>query len=1028
MTRRTPYPVNQLQPGAPIYWRSLEEREQYAEPSAFDALQKERAAEFTADELAAPSETNGFDRRGFLSIMGASMALAGAAGCRRPVEKIVPYTQMPEQVIPGIPSHYATVINRRGEALGLVVESHEGRPTKIEGNPEHPASRGAADLIAQASILDLYDPDRAKKPSRLSVDSSWTAFATELETELNSFRGEGGARLHILTEPTNSPTVLRLRAAIARSFPNAKFHSYAPVSNSNMREGARLALGQPLQVHVAYDRARVILALDSDFLQTETANVRSTRSFTGGRRLHSPRDTMSRLYVVEPSLTTTGTNADHRLRLPASQVFAYTAALAAYLHDNGTNLGEVGEAVKKLPKPDAVPAEWVSGVAKELMQAHGRSVVVAGSRQPAIVHALASAINQALGSVGVTMAYTTPVDPAEIDVVANIRELAEAIRHSDVGALLILGGNPAYDAPADLGFGALIKKVPFSVHFSSHVTETSKATTWQLPRAHEFEAWGDQRSIEGVYAIQQPLIAPLHDAKSDVELLAMIAATAETNGKELVHATLAETFHNGAMVEADWNRVLRDGVVRSSVYQAMTAVPIKSPEIATAIAAEIAKQPPTAADPLVKGVVEVAFAPDAKMFDGRYANNAWLQELPDPITKISWDNAATLSPKTAAENGVSDGDVIRLRHGGQVATIVAWVVPGQTDGTVGVHLGWGRTVSGRVGTGRGFDVYPLRTTESMSFVTGVRIEHAGERYPVSQTQEHNAMEGRPIAREATLATYKQKPHFAELQAPPPKTLPLWKKVVYAGHKWGMSIDLNACTGCNACVIACQSENNITVVGKEQVAKGREMHWIRIDRYFVGDGDNPAVAYQPLACVQCEEAPCENVCPVNATAHSPEGLNDMAYNRCIGTRYCANNCPYKVRRFNYLDFKGEFWHGSELVEYDKLPKTVKMAQNPNVTVRMRGVMEKCTYCVQRIQRAKIAAKNANRPMRDGEIVPACAQTCPADAISFGDLNNPSSRVARLSELDRKYKLLAEVGTAPRTTYLAKVRNPNSEMKG
>ncbi len=1056
MSKRAPLPVREPWPGSPQYWRSLEERARLAEDPA--GASQANAAEFPKGHLTTPpsEEALQVSRRGLLGAMGATLALVGAEGCRRPVEKIVPYAKMPEDVIPGVPSHYTTVIQRRGDAVGLVVESHEGRPTKVEGNDAHPSSMGAADLVTQATILDLYDPERSQTPRKGGVVATWEDFDKELAAKLAGFDKDQGARLRFLMPPTISPTVVRMRAALALRFPKARVHTWSAVSDSNARAGAQLAFGQTVTAVYGYERSRVVLSLDSDFLQTESGNVRATKAFAASRRLKASKDPMSRLYVVEPSPTTTGANADHRLRLRAGDVERYACALVGELAKNGVALSpELQAAAAKRSSPDGIPPKWLVAVAKDLVASRGHSFIVVGSRQPPIVHALAHAINVTLGVGGTTVQFAATSDPEELDAATDINALAGAMAGGQVDGLVILGGNPAYDAPADVAFAEKLAKVPFTVHASLFFDETSASCSWHVPRAHEYESWGDARSLDGLVAVQQPLIAPLYGGRSDIELLALAANSDEKSPYEAVRRTTRDiylTSHNlsgcgpftdgkadchdatgnpvqahSEDIERDWNRTLAGGVLqRSRPHGPQVTVRM------TEIAAELDKRP--AAPPAAAGSIEVTFAPCPKMVDGRHANNTWLQEMPDPVTKVVWDNAAILSPATAAALGVESSslhhsDFIKIEVGDRSITVPAWIVPGQADGSVALTLGWGRTKAGRIGNGRGFDVYPLRTTQALGFATA-RVGKTGqEPYLLAQTQENNSLEGRPIAMETTLADYRQRPNFAELDSPPPRALPLWSQQDYSkGHQWGMSIDLNSCTGCSACVVACMAENNIPVVGKLEVWRGREMHWLRIDRYWVEDpklgatADTPMAVHQPLMCVHCEEAPCENVCPVNATTHGPEGLNEMVYNRCIGTRYCANNCPYKVRRFNYLN-----WHNDSIwKETGGLPESMQMQQNPNVTVRFRGVMEKCSYCVQRIQAGKIKAKREYRELKDGEIKSACQQTCPADAIVFGDVNDPNSRVTHATQLDRRFGLLAELGTRPRTIYLGKVRNLNTEM--
>jgi Fe-S-cluster-containing dehydrogenase component/anaerobic selenocysteine-containing dehydrogenase len=1016
----------------------------------------EDAVEFSAGHTTTPPSDDALyvSRRGLLGAMAATAAMVGAEGCRRPLERVVPYTKMPETVIPGVPSHYATVIQRRGDALGLVVESHEGRPTKIEGNETHPSSLGAADLVAQAMILDMYDPERSTTLRKAGAPASWGDFESEFAAKLTTYDNDQsqGSRLRVLMQPTLSPTTLRMRAALAQRFPKARVHTWSAVSDSNVREGVRIAFGQLASPLYSYDRARVILSLDSDFLQTETGSVRANKVFAMGRRLRSPKDAMSRLYVVEPARTTTGNNADHRLRLPASDVERYAQALAVELTKNGVALGELHATVAKRANAEGIPSQWLTAVAKDLAANRGRAVIVVGSRQPPSLHALAHALNAALGAVGTTLTYAPVADGDELDAALDLKALTDAIDAHLVDTLVILGGNPVYDAPADLAFGEKLASVPLSVHSSLFFDETSDKSFWHLPQAHEFESWGDARACEGTVSVRQPLIAPLYGGRSDIELLALMARAPETSGHEAVKTT-ARTMalaSRGWMacgafdetgkaecrdsagntiwahitdVERQWNRSLATGIAQRP-QGPMQGLSLRPGEIAAAI------EKRKALSRLGPNALEVTFAPCPKMVDGRHANNTWLQEMPDPVTKLVWDNAAIVSPATASELGLKSKDLVTISLGPRSIRAGVWIVPGQADRSIALTLGWGRKKSGRIGNQRGFDVYPLRTSDALGFAVGAQVSKTAEEpYFFARTQEHESTEGRPIAHEATLAEYREKPNFAELDSPPPRSLPLWSQQDYSkGHQWGMTIDLNSCTGCSACFIACMAENNVPVVGKLEVWRGREMHWLRVDRYYVersdmgASADEPLAIHQPVMCVHCEEAPCENVCPVNATTHGPEGLNEMAYNRCIGTRYCANNCPYKVRRFNYLN-----WHNDVVwKETGGLPETLQMQQNPNVTVRFRGVMEKCTYCVQRIQSAKIKSKRELRELRDGEIRTACQQTCPADAIIFGDINDPNSTVTRLTRTDRRFALLGEIGTRPRTTYLGKVRNPNPEM--
>ena len=1100
MSRREPHVFTPVEDGAKVFWKSLADKDRpdlaqkraqtevAASAAAADAtLVKLRRGK--AEPASASAAEASIGRRGFMFFAGSAAALAAEGCARRPIEKILPYAKSPENLLPGVANHYATVRQYRGDAIGIVVESHEGRPTKIEGNPDHPSSNGATDLWTQAAIFELYDPDRSIEPLRggrvpatQGVASHQKATWAELDGVLadlaRSAQTDSGAKLRLLVEPSNSPTFIRLRDAVLAKLPQAKFHVWTSVNDANAREGARIAFGQVVNVVADYSQAKVILSLDSDFLGTETGNVKAGRDFAAGRKLaNGANDAMSRLYVVEPTFSTTGMNADHRLRLAAQDIEGYLVALAkALAKSHAIDIG----AIKDVPgaAPAAVPAKWIGVVAKELAGARAKSILVAGTRQPARVHALVHALNAALGNAGHTVSYYPVAEPLEADPTASLKALVDDISKGAVGSLLILGGNPVYDAPADLKFGEKLRTLGSTVHFSSHFNETSEACLWHAPRAHELEAWGDLRAVDGTVAIQQPLIAPLFSGRSDIEVLAKVSGDISPKGYDLVQATVRGSLSSPAAMTRTWADALKKGVLGPAA-KAFGNLDARKTEVSAAFGGA-----PRAAGALGPENLEITFAACPKIFDGRYANNPLLLELPDPVNKLTWDNVATISKSTATALGVENGSIVRLTRAGATAVDIAvWITPGQADNSLGLVLGWGRQKAGRYGDKHGFDVGGLRTTDAMWMASGVKAQKlaggeldaiktklrtvgmaAGDSpaagrirpndpfevethaYKLSQTQEHDTMEGRPVAIDATLDEYKKQAFFPmfpsstvgdrkdldqhgkqiavrETGSPDPTTPPLWTSVDYSkGHKWGMGIDLTSCTGCNACVIACQIENNVPAVGKEMIWRGREMYWLRIDRYFVGlDSNDPQIVFQPVACVQCEEAPCENVCPVNATEHSPEGLNDMAYNRCIGTRYCANNCPYKVRRFNFLNY-----HTSGGT-YDDVPETEKMHYNPDVTVRMRGVMEKCNYCVQRIQEGKIKSKRTGQAIKDGDIVSACMQACPTGAIVFGDLNDPTSKVAKSREKDRSYRLLAELGTRPRTTYLGKIRNPNAEMK-
>lgn len=1014
-------------------WRSLEQKREPEKAAA-------RAAEKQPQPLV--DDRSLLSRRGFMSLTAATGAMASLNGCvRRPVENILPYSKAPEYVVPGNPLNFATVLTRRGDALGVLVTTHEGRPTKVEGNPAHMRSGGATDVWAQAELMNLYDPSRSKFPAQIEKGEAkqvqWADIDATLSAELEKHASNGGKGLAILHGGTISPSFMATREALKKRFPNARITTYSPVNSDNAVAGAKIAYGEQLNTQHHFG-APLVLSIDSDHLQTEAGAVKANGLFGPGRRIQSANGRMSRVYSVESNHSMTGSNADHRLRLPARDMDRYLRALAKELvAAHNVDLGPVSAALGDV-STDGIPEQWIKAVATDLAAHRGEAAIVIGSRQPAHVHALGMALNTALRNMGPAVGMTPVIDPEAPDnQVEDLKALVAAMNGGEVKSLLIFGTNPVWDAPADVDFGAALTKVPFSFHLSSHVDETTVKCAWHMPLAHAFETWGDARSLEGQVAIQQPLIRPIWGARSELEVLAFAAGLKGWRGYNVVRRSFRKAT-TGMNFEQAWRQTLHTGAImsRGTLFQRSQA-PINMAAIADALKANAPKGGALSASNL-----EVAFHVCPKMHEGTYANNAWLLELPDQMTKLSWDNAALMSPATAKELGVKNGDIIKLAGGAGEVEIAAFELPGHADNSVTAYLGWGRERAGRYGKDKasdlmktdisGFNVYPLRTAEGFWFADGFKATKTGRTYFLAQTQEHGEMRDksgweRPMAIDATLDEYREKPNFAAYKAVDMHIPPLWEKVKYEGHKWGMAIDLSACTGCNACTIACQAENNLPCVGKRQVSRGREMYWLRIDRYFVGDDENnPEIAVQPIGCQHCEDAPCENVCPVNATTHSPEGLNDMAYNRCIGTRYCMNNCPYKVRRFNY-----RAWHGfidNEFNSYDDIANTRKMQFNPNVTVRMRGVVEKCTYCVQRIQEGKLGARREKRELRDGEIQTACQQACPTRAITFGDLNDQNSAVAREANRDRNYRLLAELGTRPRTTFLAKVRNPNPRMEG
>jgi MoCo/4Fe-4S cofactor protein with predicted Tat translocation signal len=969
----------------PEYWRSLDEL------AGTDEFQDLLEREFPEQADTMPDELS---RRRFVQLMGASLAFGGLVNCTiQPAEKIVPFVRAPENVIPGRPLFYATAVPLSGVGTGVLVESHMGRPTKIEGNPKHPASLGSSDALTQARILELYDPDRAQVITNAGHISTWGSFVTKLNRELDIQRLKGGKGLRILTETITSPTLGHQLSGLLQEFPQAQWHQYEPANSDNKRNGAVLAFGEPLNTVYEFDKAKVILSLDADFLFSGAASVRHARDYASARRV-TEGSLPNRLYMVEGLPTVTGSVADHRMALDSGQVESFAMTLADAL---GVKL-------------DAAPADafedkarWLQALAADLKANKGASIVVAGEQQSPAVHALAHAMNQVLGNVGHTVRHTAPLEVESVNQLESISGLVADMQADRVELLLILGGNPVYTAPADLDFAAAMERVNFRTHLHATENETSARCHWHVPETHFLETWGDVRGYDGTVTIMQPLIQPLYNSKSAHEMVGTLIGQSGQPPLTIIQkyweqqpALAAGSF------DANWQTAVHDGVVRDSQLPSRTA----------AIANPL-RLPATTGQHLGDDELELQLRPDPTVWDGRFANNGWLQETPNPITKLTWDNAALISPLVAERLGLSNEQVVTL--GTTSATTVnvpVWIVPGQADKVVTLHLGYGRETVGRVGRGAGVDAYRLRTTTNEWQARSLQLSKTFETSKLACTQDHHSMEGRGLVRHADHAEFLKNPNFAHDDFhDPADDFSLYAKHVYEGNQWGMAIDLNACIGCNACSVACQSENNIPIVGKEQVLNGREMSWIRIDRYYSDDLDDPEILHQPVPCQQCENAPCELVCPVTATSHSEEGLNDMVYNRCVGTRYCSNNCPYKVRRFN--------WH-----QYaDRDSPSLKIGRNPDVTVRPRGVMEKCTYCTQRINAARIDSKKSDSPIADGQIQTACQQACPTQAIAFGNINDAASEVSKWKASPLNYGILTDLNTRPRTTYLARLKNPN-----
>lgn len=1051
------------------YWRSLEE---YSNTKEFEELVHREFPSLASEWL------GDLSRRNFLKVMGASLALAGlgVAGCgREPDEAIVPYVNPPEDVVPGKPLFYASVMPFAGYGHGVIVEQHEGRPTKVEGNPDHPSSLGSTNVWMQASILAMYDPNRSQTPRKQGEASSWDTFLTELEQFINEHGGRQKVRVGLLTQGVTSPTLYGRIQDVRKAYPNLRWHQYEPAGYANVTAGAQLAFGRAVSTVYDFSKAQRILSLDSNFLLEDPGSLRYARQYMQQRRVqfrpgdgtdrgsitqtgrltdaveaHVPTaDTMSRLYVAESTLTITGSKADHRLPLKASQIADLARLIAEKL-----GVAQVsGGAELRAPEID----KWVEAVAKDLQSHSGRSLVVVGDHQPAAVHALAHAINVKLGNVGSTVFHTEPVQYEPVDPFASLKELAAALNDGQVDLLVMLGGNPAYDAPVDVEFEKAMAKASMQVHLASHVNETSFLCHWHIPQSYYLESWGDVRGHDGTAGIIQPLIAPLYSTQSDLQLLGAMLGKQDDSDYQVVREYWRNQWKQSKGVEFDkaWETVLRNGVIPGTA-----AAPVQAQLQNTATAAGTA---PANGQP--SGGIEIVFRRDNSVWDGTFANNGWLQELPKPLVKLTWGNAAMISPWMAAEMlkiapadhpEDANGKVVELSYRGRKLRLPVWVMPGQPKESVTIQLGYGRTRAGDVGDGVGANTYLLRGSDAPWFDDGLTISVTGERVQMACTQNHQVMHGRDIVRSATIEEVQGEIHGHSAGAHEehghrkvgltvvPEEESLYPEWPYTGYKWGMVIDQTACIGCNACVVACQSENNIPVVGREQVLRERQMHWMRIDTYYGPDREsmdvlsNPDTMFQPMLCQHCEKAPCEVVCPVGATTHSEEGINEMTYNRCVGTRYCSNNCPYKVRRFNFLQYN------------DTTTPSLKLMRNPEVTVRSRGVMEKCNYCIQRIDHARIESKkkwvadkeSGQEPSKRGrvhaedqelppiDLVTACQQSCPTEAIIFGDMNDSQTVVHRMKETapytHLNYGVLVELNTQPRTSYLKRLKNPNPEL--
>ncbi len=1002
------------------YWRSLEEAA--SSPAVESYLETNYPTQFSL--LSDPVE-----RRSFLQIMGASLALAGLGSCtRQPEEKILPFASKPESLIPGQPRYFASAMPLAGSGIGILAESHMGRPTKIEGNPQHPSSLGATDSITQASVLSLYDPDRSQTVLHNGRISTRADYLTELRSVLDSGRARRGAGLRVLSTTISSPTLAAQREQFLREFPRASWVQYEPVNRDNARAGALLAFGEDASLRYDFSKADVVLSLDSDFLAQGPSHVADTRGFSQKRRGRKGVEGMNRLYSVESVPGLTGAMADHRLALRSQSIEALALEMAQAL--------DVPQ-VKDSQSVGGEHSEWVRIVARDLQRNGQTALVLAGDAQPPIVHALALAMNVHLGSYGQCLISTEPIEPVPSAQLSGLRQLCADLEAGQVDALFVLNGNPIYDTPADLGFAKHFNRVAFRAHLGLYADETSEQCQWHVPAAHFLESWSDVRAHDGTHSIIQPLISPLYGGLSAHEFVSGLLGESQSKAYDIVreHWQTQIAGADSQSFEREWRRALHDGL-----REGTSAAPIDLKLDAKLNVSEISID--------AGGGFELNLRPDPHVWDGRFANNGWLQELPKPATRLTWDNALLIAPADAAGLEVENGQVVKLRGNGTELQVPVWIVPGHATGALTLHLGYGRTRAGHVGNGAGVNAYPLQSKDSLWRVNSVQVEPTGAKRTLACTQDHNGMEalehrdivrvedlerfreghvGAPAHLTAALATATEAPHASsgsesdqtQHASPSHASKSLYDPSEFSyedQNAWGMVIDLNACTGCSACTIACQAENNIPVVGRTEVSRGREMHWIRVDRYFTGSVDEPETVHQPVPCMQCENAPCEVVCPVGATVHSQEGLNDMVYNRCVGTRYCANNCPYKVRRFNFFSY----------ADFDT--ESLKLLRNPDVTVRSRGVMEKCSYCTQRISQTRIQAKREGREIVDGELQTACQQVCPAQAITFGDTNDAESAVALAKAEPHNYTLLDhELNTRPRTSYLARLRNPNPELE-
>jgi len=988
------------------FWRSIEDLNDSKEIERF----KLREFQEGASEL-----NEGVSRRDFLKFLGSTAALAGLSGCniRKPYYKIKPYARKVEHSVSGIPTFYATSFQLNSAVYGVLAETHEGRPTKIEGNPTYPGTEGSSGLFQQSSIIDLYDPDRLKSPLHLTASVSLNDFKDWMLRYKKDLRKASGKGLGVLIENSLSPSFYKLVDSIRLTLPEVSFYRYDPINKDNQEQGLFNLTGNYLSPKYDLSRANVVVSFSDDFLSFGHHQIQYSRDFADRRDPDNEFD-LNRLYVFEERYTVTGAKADHHFPVKKSDLIKVLSQLAILVSRKvGFNLSSFGNISYQKLDLDFVDDKVLAAVSDDLLANRGKSLVTAGDSLDEEVHQLTFLINSILGNNFKTVSYQeTPFANYDFNTKSSydsLSRLVDDLNSNILDTIVILGGNPVFTASQELGLSRALTKAKNRIHLTYYNNETSKLCNWVIPKLHYLEYWNDLKSVDGVVSIAQPVIKRTVQGLSEHELLNLVFRTyrsdyslIKNSWQYLSSSSFDKAIHNGYVFKRN-----------TTVY----------PSIKSKI--KLTKQSQE------KNELEITLYPDYKLFDGRFSNNGWLQELSDPIHKLTWDNAAYIAPKTAKKLSLKTGDFVRLQVSHDYLDIPVFISPGHAFDSISIPLGYGKVDGQRIEDGVGFNAY--RLLDESGKVADVTLIKQLEKHKFASTQDHGSMEGRPHVRYATVSQYHENPSFAQGQEEVPHTEALWDKHKYdTGYQWGMVIDLNRCISCNACTASCQAENNIPIVGKDQVMDGREMHWNRTDRYYEGDIDNPKILEQPVSCLHCENAPCEQVCPVAATVHDDEGLNVMVYNRCVGTRYCADNCPVKVRRFNFFDYHQRHPQSVSkkrfhLFDYIKEPdKSLAKQFNPDVTVRMRGVMEKCTYCIQRIKSATHKASNEQRIVKDSDLLTACQQACPTNGIAFGNILDKESKVYKWRNKKRNYSILEQLLLGARTTYLANVFNPNEVL--